>query len=515
MSPRARLALSCVVLAVLAVPAAAPARTFEYLGSFGGSGSNDGQFVEPADAIIAADGTILVTDAGRNRITRFSYTGALLGGFGNAGSGNGQFNQPRGVAQLGADLYVVDSGNARIQRLTATGAYVSQWGSPGAGNGQFSGPQGIATDDSWLYVADKDNNRVQKFSGGGGYVRQWSSSAVTDLASNGAVVHTIGNSGGVVDASVFGDPLPTLFSEIFTTGALAHDARSGATLVLVRPLSSGPWVLRRFWDGGAIVDDSPLYGPAAITDPSIAPTGLASDCRGTVLVVDRSGDRVERWGDPNAPPPPCGTPASSLSATSLALGQQRASTVGPPSTVSVLATGDGIDVSRVTVSGPDADAFLLARDGCTGATSWPGAPCGVSVRFAPTRTGAAAATLTLVDATTSTTYAVALSGTGTAEPAVGPGPAGPPGPAGKTGKAAAATASCAVKGRGAKRSVSCTARPASARVSVSLMRGKTVFASGSGKGRLNLKLRRPLGKGRYTVKVSSLTTSTGSPLTVR
>lgn len=520
---RARRVVIAAVSAALLLPAsAAQARVFEYLGSFGTNGASDGQFLDPTGVAIGPDGTIYVSDAARNRITRFGYTGQLLGGFGFPGSGNGQLSGPGGIATTANELLVADTGNNRIQRFSLAGDYLAQWGGPGPGNGQFNAPAAVAWDGFWVYVSDSGNVRIQKFSATGSYVRQWALSGTpAALTSDGAYVHPVVFS-WLEPSNVFGEApvglsaLPRLFSgETSGSGGVARDGRSRALWWLTEPLPGGRWILRRLWNDGAIVEEVPLGGPAAIASGQGG--AVATDCRGTLVLADRGGDRIERWGDPAAPPPPCGTPAAGLGATSLSFGTQPAGTVGPPSAATLVATGNGIDVSRVEVTGADADAFLVSRDGCTGRTSWPGAPCSVSLRFAPTRTGDATATLRLTDATTGTTQVVALAGSGAAAPTTGPGPTGATGPAGKAGAAGGATASCSLKRAKTARAsrVTCTARPASARVTISVARGGRVFASGSGRGTVRLKVKRALTKGRYAVSVSTTVRRTGSALVVR
>lgn len=522
-----RLALVFVLAALAACAPAAHARTFQYLGSFGSSGSNDGQFVDPWGVAIGANGTIFVSDRSRNRVTAFSYGGTLQGGFGSSGAGNGQFNAPSGLAtdSSSGDVFVVDTGNSRVQRMTAGGGYVTQWGAAGGGNGQFSSPSGVATDLNWVYVADAGNLRVQKFGPSGAYVRQWANpDSAQFLTTDGARVHAATPLGSLRATSVFGDALadggaPFSYGEVQRSGGLARDQRSPG-LWWLEMAGNGPlagvWALRRLADTGTVLEDVPLYGAASPATTVInGPGAIASDCRGTVVVVDRDGKRVERFGDPAAPPPPCSTPTSSLSATSLGFGQQAVSTVGPATAVELQAAGNGVDVSRISITGPNADDFLVSSDGCTGRTAWPGAPCTVKVRYAPNLVGPGSATLSITDATTQVTRDVSLTGTGVPAPAVVSGPPGPPGKDGKDGRdgrqATAATASCKI----AKGRVSCVARPAGVKVSIVLVRGGKTFARGSGRGTVKLRVLRRLVKGTYGVRVSTATTSAGTALVIR
>jgi hypothetical protein len=106
-------------------------------------------------------------------------------------------------------------------------------------------------------------------------------------------------------------------------------------------------------------------------------------------------------------------------------------------------------VGPVTLTGPDADAFKLADDGCSGRTLAENASCTVWVRSAPIAVGATSASVQVT--TSSAVGTVSLTGSGTAavlpQGPAGPtgapgatGPAGPAGPAGSAGPAGPAGA---------------------------------------------------------------------------
>jgi hypothetical protein len=105
------------------------------------------------------------------------------GSFGGEGTGNGQFKEPAGVAVNDAthDVYVVDRGNDRVEELTSTGAYVGQFNGAGAPTGVFSSPEEIAVDNSGsaldpakedVYVVDDGHKVVDQFTASGTYVGQ-------------------------------------------------------------------------------------------------------------------------------------------------------------------------------------------------------------------------------------------------------------------------------------------------------------------------------------------------------
>jgi DNA-binding beta-propeller fold protein YncE len=186
--------------------------------SFGSLGTGDGQFQEPTDVAVDADGAAYVTDdrtdeivkfnAAHNFVTRFTpddgaqpvfdvpygivldAAGALYASsysFGyiwvlasnghvtrrlghGTGSGVGQFSGAAKVAldRSGRHVYVADPGNDRIQAFSSTdGALYTAFGGHGSGDGQFDHPQGVAVDcQGNIYVADTGNHRIQKFGSG-------------------------------------------------------------------------------------------------------------------------------------------------------------------------------------------------------------------------------------------------------------------------------------------------------------------------------------------------------------
>jgi DNA-binding beta-propeller fold protein YncE len=188
--------------------------------SWGGYGTEPGQFVEPSSVELHSDGVVIVAGH-ENRVQRFSREGVLLDIFGSAGAGDGQFNHPHGLAvdRLRDDIiYVGDQENHRLQVFNRDAVFLRQWGDaqfehihdvgidpasgdvfvgdfeldtlrkfsstgelllelggPGTVAGKFNGVWGNSTDSAGnVYAADRFNRRVQKFDREGVFLNEWS-----------------------------------------------------------------------------------------------------------------------------------------------------------------------------------------------------------------------------------------------------------------------------------------------------------------------------------------------------
>lgn len=188
------------------------------VGSWGGFGTEPGQFVEPSSVELDTAGFVYVAGH-EDRIQKFTREGELLEIWGTSGAGDGQFNHPHGLAvdRARGDVYIGDQENGRIQvfssdgtfvrlwtdpqfqhihdvgidpssddvyigdyeldvlqRFTSTGELVVELGGTGTGPGQFDGIWGISTDSAGnVYVADTFNRRIQKLDPAGGFVAEW------------------------------------------------------------------------------------------------------------------------------------------------------------------------------------------------------------------------------------------------------------------------------------------------------------------------------------------------------
>lgn len=168
----------------------------KFVSTWGQEGAEDGSFKEPWGIAIAPSGDVYVADTWNHRVQRFDKDGVFKAKWGSqqlvgaVAQGPGAFFGPRGIAidQAGSVL-VTDAGNHRVQRFDADGKFQAAYGGRGAGDGLFAEPVGIAVDRSGnIYVADTWNKRVQKLDANGRFMAQfpvagWESESVVNKPS--------------------------------------------------------------------------------------------------------------------------------------------------------------------------------------------------------------------------------------------------------------------------------------------------------------------------------------------
>ena len=105
-------------------------------------------------------------------------------------------------------------------------------------------------------------------------------------------------------------------------------------------------------------------------------------------------------------------PTLNLSPSSLTFG---AVTTGTSSTETVTVSDPGaasVTFSAVQFAGPQADAFSISADSCSGKTVTPGDSCTIAVTFVPTGGGSFSASLVIADDSASPSQSVPLGGSG-------------------------------------------------------------------------------------------------------
>lgn len=139
--------------------------------SFGGFGSDSGQFSHPLGVAVDKAECIYVADSKNNRIQKFDSDGNLLATFTGEKTSAGALQGPTGVKlNKNDDLFIVDRGNSRIVVLNTNLEFQYSFGSPGNELGQFQDPWDIAFDDKGLsYVTDTKQHCIQIFTQAGSF----------------------------------------------------------------------------------------------------------------------------------------------------------------------------------------------------------------------------------------------------------------------------------------------------------------------------------------------------------
>jgi ABC-type Fe3+ transport system permease subunit/sugar lactone lactonase YvrE len=144
--------------------------TGEYMGSFGGEGTEPGRLNRAEGLGIGPAGEVYVADSCNHRIQVFAADGRLLRAYGKAGQEPGEFSYPYDVrVDAEGRQYVCEFGNSRVQVLGPDDRPLEVLGGPGALPNEMNNPWSLCLDGAGnLYVADSLNHRVVKYVRRGG-----------------------------------------------------------------------------------------------------------------------------------------------------------------------------------------------------------------------------------------------------------------------------------------------------------------------------------------------------------
>lgn len=135
------------------------------LGSIGGYGKGDGQFLYPTDVAFGSNGLLYVSEYGGNdRIQVFDRDGVFQFSFFSFGNGDDEVSRPQGMMfnRSTGELWIADSCNHRIIITDARGQRITTIAGPGTGPGALSYPYDLVLQpDGSVLVAEYGNNRVQ------------------------------------------------------------------------------------------------------------------------------------------------------------------------------------------------------------------------------------------------------------------------------------------------------------------------------------------------------------------
>ncbi len=234
----------------------------------------------PHSVSVGGDGFVYVTDGSDHSVNKFTPSGSPVISWGGGGSDPGEFSAPRGI-HAGADglIYVADSGNQRIQVFNPDGSFVRAVPTRGEDPAELFVPEDV-TVDSLGRIHVSSDNVLLRFTGAGEFDLQWGCREVPPrpsgiaLAPDGRVLVSDYDNRQVIEFSPDGERLSQFGGELL----------------------SGPYDLAAAPDGTVYVPDYGDHGvwkfptegdPELIVDKLGDPRGVSCDGTGHAYVADR------------------------------------------------------------------------------------------------------------------------------------------------------------------------------------------------------------------------------------
>ena len=369
---------------------------YEFVTSFGDTGTALGEFASPRGLTVNHAGRIVITESGNHRVQLCDETGNCTG-FGSFGELSGEFDRPRGVAVNSLDrIFVADRGNDRIASCASTGS-CTDFGGSGVVVGKFESPRGIAIDaQDKIYITDTDNNRVQicddqgacsAFGGSGSALGEFNSPTGIGVDSQGRIIIAdrgnnriqICTNGG--SCSAFGSS-GTAPGQFDGPAGIAIDSKD--RIIVVDRFNDRVQVCTQ--QGSCTSFGSFGSGNGKFD----LPWGVAVDSQDRIIVADLGNDRIQIFAEPAAPP----VQISSFSVTPGAIeaGQQVTARWEVSNATSCTALGGTADWQAlspsisggnkvITIESAGSYTFRLQ---CTDGINTLSAEAGVSVTATPT-----------------------------------------------------------------------------------------------------------------------------------
>ena len=366
--------------------------------SFGGQGSDVGQFYGAYGIALDSAGRIYVADTYNCRIVRIddmNGTNWTSFGDGNCASGQGEFNDPSGIAVDSAGkIYVMDTGNSRLVRIDdMTGTNWTTFGNVGSGAGQFSTFSSVTVDSSGrIYVPDTGNIRIVRMDDMDG--TNW-----TELR----------RSAPVNGVSYYSFQSPAAISLDSGGRIYVADNQYQPAVVRVDDMTGANWTSTYTGAG------------SGLNSISVDSSGIVFAGGGGVKLVDNmagvlsSSGTIAPYGSyyvfgVTAVPVPSPRPSAlSFSPSALTFSIQDIGTSSNPQSVTITNFGG----SPLNFSGISASDQFVETTNCPNSLVG-GASCTASVSFAPTASGPVTGLLSLSDdsGNLGTAQAISLTGTG-------------------------------------------------------------------------------------------------------
>jgi predicted membrane-bound mannosyltransferase/sugar lactone lactonase YvrE len=255
----------------------------------GETGTAPGQYTQPDDITVDAQGNLFVVDTQNHRVQKVAPDGTATA-FGKTGSGKSEFGDPHdqssdyakdgpwGMAvDAQGNLYVADTWNHRVEKFGPDFAFIKEWGA-----GELFGPRDIAIDAQGnVYVVDTGNKRIREYT------------------ADGVLIKDIGKKGSAAGQFVAGSG-PGEFNE--------------PSSIAIAP--NGDIYVADFWNKRIQIFDASFryrteikvksWGSPGITDRAyiVALSDghvLATDpANGRILVFDPTGNQQAAWRLPSA-----------------------------------------------------------------------------------------------------------------------------------------------------------------------------------------------------------------------
>jgi uncharacterized repeat protein (TIGR01451 family) len=377
-----------------------------------GGPATSAQIFMPRTVTIEANGDLLVSDDGDNRIREVSggNINTIVGSGGQCGSGQGQVPLPCGdggpalqasvndargaVRDAAGNLFFVDAQDNRVREVDTTGTITTIAGGgtnntapTGCGNGSFTGDGGPAVNATLdcplgldidalgnLYVADTDNNVIRKIDTG-------SPRIITTIAGNGTAGHT--GDGGLATSATLNSP-----DRVSVNGA-GNFFISDSGNNVIRRVDGTSKIITAFAGNGnfAFAGD----GGPALSASFATPVGVVVTPEGNMYVGDVNNNRIRKvLLNPNV----------ALSSNTAGFANQPINVAATPLPVTVTNSGDApLTISSIALTGASVFSLGTSTSPCpvAPATLAVGAQCVIEVGFTPTQFVASTGTITITD----------------------------------------------------------------------------------------------------------------------
>jgi DNA-binding beta-propeller fold protein YncE len=275
-----------------------------YSSAFGTTGTETEKVKEPSGLATDSSGNVLVADAAKHRVAKYSSTGSYITSYTNGGN----FETPRGVAvsPVTGNLYVTDTPKNHVWELNpATGAVIAMFGFTGSSQGALKGPKGVTVDAQGnVWVADVENSRVEEFTASGSFMKSFGTLGTNngqfkyanDVTFCGGNLYAVDNGNERIEEfSPTGSFIRKWGSSGTGNGQFTNVSRIACepTVGDLYVVDNGNNRVQQFTQTGLFVNTFGTTGTGA--GQFTGPVGVAVGSAGAVYVSDAGNNRIEKW----------------------------------------------------------------------------------------------------------------------------------------------------------------------------------------------------------------------------